>query len=60
MVTGEKGSLHGKLLTSCDPDYVNIDADDTDPQLCNLYAADIYSNLRVAEVCGVDTILFLI
>ncbi|XP_044495929.1 cyclin-A2-4 [Mangifera indica] len=47
---GEKGSLHGKLMTSCDPDYINIDADDTDPQLCSLYAADIYSNMRVAEL----------
>ncbi|XP_031259973.1 cyclin-A2-4 [Pistacia vera] len=46
----EKGSLHEKLMTSCDPDYMNIDSDDTDPQLCSLYAADIYSNLRVAEL----------
>ncbi|XP_044485484.1 cyclin-A2-4-like isoform X2 [Mangifera indica] len=46
----EKGAFHGKLMTSCDPDYVNIDVDNTDPQQCSLYAADIYTNLRVAEV----------
>ncbi|XP_044485485.1 cyclin-A2-4-like isoform X3 [Mangifera indica] len=46
----EKGAFHGKLMTSCDPDYVNIDVDNTDPQQCSLYAADIYTNLRVAEL----------
>lgn len=60
MVTEEQGNLHEKLMTSCDPDYMNIDSDDTDPQLCSLYAADIYSNLRVAEVGGVDTILLFL
>ncbi|KAH9666300.1 Cyclin-A2-4 [Citrus sinensis] len=28
----------------------DIDSDHTDPQLCSLYAADIYSNLQVAEL----------
>lgn len=60
MVAEEKGAFHGKLMTSCDPDYVNIDVDNTDPQQCSLYAADIYTNLRVAEVCGVDIILLFL
>jgi hypothetical protein len=36
------------------PDVVDIDADFEDPQLCSLYAADIYDHFRVAEVCPVN------
>ncbi|KAK2425355.1 cyclin a2-1 [Trifolium repens] len=32
------------------PDVVDIDADFEDPQLCSLYAADIYDHFRVAEL----------
>ncbi|KAJ4718209.1 Cyclin A2 [Melia azedarach] len=39
-----------RKLISCDPDFIDIDLDRTDPQLCSLYAADIYGNLRVAEL----------
>ncbi|KAH9714707.1 cyclin-A2-4 [Citrus sinensis] len=46
----EKDNFSGKLMTSCYPDHVDIDSDHTDPQLCSLYAADIYSNLQVAEL----------
>ncbi|KAK2651406.1 hypothetical protein Ddye_011262 [Dipteronia dyeriana] len=45
-----KEVLSENLTTSCDPDYVDIDSDHTDPQLCSLYAADMHSNLRVAEL----------
>ncbi|KAH9714701.1 cyclin-A2-4 [Citrus sinensis] len=45
-----KDNFSGKLMTSCYPDHVDIDSDHTDPQLCSLYAADIYSNLQVAEL----------
>ncbi|XP_074331976.1 cyclin-A2-4 isoform X1 [Apium graveolens] len=39
------------MLTSCSkPEFVDIDADYKDPQLCRQYAPDIYSNLRVAEL----------
>lgn len=55
LITVEKDNFSGKLMTSCYPDHVDIDSDHTDPQLCSLYAADIYSNLQVAEVCTVDT-----
>ncbi|KAL5823055.1 hypothetical protein ACOSQ3_020999 [Xanthoceras sorbifolium] len=45
-----KEVLSGKLMASCDPDYIDIDSDRTDPQLCSLYAADMHNNLRVAEL----------
>ncbi|KAL3610577.1 hypothetical protein D5086_001597 [Populus alba] len=35
---------------SRDQEFIDIDSDHKDPQLCSLYAADIYSNLRVAEL----------
>jgi len=41
-----------------DPDIPNIDADIEDPQLCSFYAADIYDNLRIAEVCVVNALSF--
>ncbi|KAH9714711.1 cyclin-A2-4 [Citrus sinensis] len=50
LITVEKDNFSGKLMTSCYPDHVDIDSDHTDPQLCSLYAADIYSNLQVAEL----------
>ncbi|KAK9282256.1 hypothetical protein L1049_005170 [Liquidambar formosana] len=46
----EKGSLFGKLMISTNPDVSDIDSDHGDPQLCSLYASEIYSNLRVAEL----------
>ncbi|RVW77651.1 Cyclin-A2-3 [Vitis vinifera] len=48
--TAEKGSFDGKLTTSSNPDVKDIDSDDKDPQLCSLYAPEIYNNLHVAEV----------
>lgn len=53
--TAEKGSFDGKLTTSSNPDVKDIDSDDKDPQLCSLYAPEIYNNLHVAEVCAVDS-----
>ncbi|OUZ99665.1 Cyclin [Macleaya cordata] len=32
------------------PDITDIDSDYKDPQMCSLYAPDIYSNLRVSEL----------
>ncbi|TXG69162.1 hypothetical protein EZV62_004097 [Acer yangbiense] len=49
-VMAGKEVLSENLTTSCDPDYVDIDSDHTDPQLCSLYAADMHTNLRVAEL----------
>lgn len=46
----EKGSFDGKLTTSSNPDVKDIDSDDKDPQLCSLYAPEIYNNLHVAEL----------
>ena len=37
-----------------DPHITDIDDDLEDPQLCSLYAADIYNNLRVSEVCVIN------
>uniref|UniRef100_A0A2N9F4Z5 Uncharacterized protein n=1 Tax=Fagus sylvatica TaxID=28930 RepID=A0A2N9F4Z5_FAGSY len=45
-----KGGLSGDMLISNNPDITDIDADHKDPQLCGVYAPDIYSNLRVAEL----------
>ncbi|XP_065868768.1 cyclin-A2-4 [Euphorbia lathyris] len=36
-------------VKSSDPDFIDIDCEDKDPQLCSLYAVDIYNSLRVAE-----------
>lgn len=38
--------------TSNGLDIVDIDSNLKDPQLCSLYAPDIYSNTSVAEVCA--------
>lgn len=54
MVASVKGGLSGDVISS-NPDIVDIDGDYKEPQLCSVYAPDIYSNLRVAEVCVVDT-----
>ena len=54
MITSVKGGLSGDMLISNNPDITDIDADHKDPQLCGVYAPDIYSNLRVAEVCAFD------
>ncbi|KAE8728226.1 Cyclin-A2-1 [Hibiscus syriacus] len=45
----EKVSFSGTSTTSSDPDFKDIDSD-KDPQLCSLYAPEIYNNLRVAEL----------
>lgn len=55
MVMAEKCNLSENGKISSDPDFMDIDCDYKDPQLCSLYASDIYSNLRVAEVCSLDT-----
>lgn len=57
MVSPVKGGLSGDMLISNMPDITDIDADHKDPQLCSVYAPEIYSNLRVAEVCAVDRYL---
>ncbi|XP_034197241.1 cyclin-A2-4 isoform X2 [Prunus dulcis] len=44
------GSLSADMVTSSNQHIVNIDADYKDPQLCSLYAPDIYNHLCVAEV----------
>ncbi|KAM7483707.1 hypothetical protein LguiB_008290 [Lonicera macranthoides] len=46
----EKISHSGKLTTCTEPDFRDIDSDQKDPQLCSIYAIDIYRNLRVAEL----------
>jgi hypothetical protein len=51
MVMAEKCNVSENQKTSRDQEFIDIDSDHKDPQLCSLYAADIYSNLRVAEVC---------
>ncbi|KAJ1404061.1 Cyclin-like [Sesbania bispinosa] len=49
-VAAKKGSLSESLNASKDPDVADIDADFEDPQLCSMYATDIYDNLHVAEL----------
>ncbi|CAK7356630.1 unnamed protein product [Dovyalis caffra] len=46
----EKSNVSENWKISSDRDFIDIDSDHMDPQLCSLYAADIYSNLRVAEL----------
>ncbi|KAK8496881.1 hypothetical protein V6N12_072493 [Hibiscus sabdariffa] len=46
----EKVRVCGTSITSSDLDFVDIDLDTKDPQLCSLYAPEIYNNLRVAEL----------
>ncbi|XP_057969821.1 cyclin-A2-4 [Malania oleifera] len=46
----EKVGPCGKLKISSNPDVKDIDSDHHDPQLCSPYAAEIYSNLCVAEL----------
>lgn len=58
-VTAKKGTVSELLNASKDPDVPNIDADIEDPQLCSHYAAAIYDNLRVAEVCAVNALSLL-
>lgn len=47
---GKKQSFYGTSASSRNPDVIDIDSDNNDPQLCSLYAMEIYRNLRVAEV----------
>lgn len=54
MVTSVKGGL------SSNPDVIDIDADHKELRLCSVYAPDIYSNFRVAEVCIVDAFLLFV
>lgn len=58
-VAAEKGNNSELLDVSKHPDVADIDADFEDPQLCSLYAADIYDHMRVAEVCPVNVLSFL-
>ncbi|XP_011039987.1 PREDICTED: cyclin-A2-4-like [Populus euphratica] len=46
----EKCNVSENWKASCDPEFIDIDNDHKDPQLCSIYAADIYNNLRVAEL----------
>ncbi|KAI3727212.1 hypothetical protein L1987_67023 [Smallanthus sonchifolius] len=45
-----KSKVHEKLTMSSHPDFVDIDYGEKDPQMCSVYACEIYSNSRVAEV----------
>ncbi|KAK7294147.1 hypothetical protein RJT34_17030 [Clitoria ternatea] len=46
----KKANLSELTSSLKDPDITNIDDDLADPQLCSLYVADIYDNLRVTEL----------
>ncbi|XVE52135.1 hypothetical protein DITRI_Ditri02bG0098000 [Diplodiscus trichospermus] len=46
----EKVGFSETSIISSDPDIVDIDSDKKDPQLCSLYAPEIYNNLCVAEL----------
>ncbi|XP_058111903.1 cyclin-A2-1-like [Magnolia sinica] len=43
-------SLCEELGNSKDLDFIDIDSDHTNPQMCSLYASDIYANLRAVEL----------
>ncbi|KAI7752042.1 hypothetical protein M8C21_009223 [Ambrosia artemisiifolia] len=45
-----KSKINEKLTVSSHPDFIDIDSDKRDPQMCSLYVCEIYSNLRVAEL----------
>ncbi|XP_021906572.1 cyclin-A2-3-like, partial [Carica papaya] len=45
-----KTTFSGSLTKSTDLEYIDIDLDLKDPQLCSVYAPDIYNNLRTAEL----------
>ncbi|CAK8535735.1 unnamed protein product [Lathyrus sativus] len=49
-VAAKKANISELLDVSKHPDVADIDADFEDPQLCSLYAADIYDHMRVAEL----------
>ncbi|KAF5739126.1 cyclin-A2-4-like [Tripterygium wilfordii] len=49
-IKAEKCSTSDNMLRSSDPDFTDIDSNHKDPQFCTVYAPDIYSNLRVAEL----------
>lgn len=46
----EKPGLIESGMISSNPDFTDIDCDHKDPQLCSLYAPDIYNSFRVAEL----------
>ncbi|GAV60974.1 Cyclin_N domain-containing protein/Cyclin_C domain-containing protein [Cephalotus follicularis] len=50
MRKAENGRLSGNSATSSNADFTDIDLDHKDPQLCSLYASNIYSNMRLAEL----------
>ncbi|KAM7253733.1 hypothetical protein ACFE04_031415 [Oxalis oulophora] len=50
IIQEKSGGLSKNLTISSTLGFTNIDCDHKDPQLCGLYAADIYSNMRVAEL----------
>nr|GEU63759.1 cyclin-A2-4 [Tanacetum cinerariifolium] len=45
-----KREINEKLVVSSKPNFTNIDNDHKDPQMCSIYAHEIYANFRVAEV----------
>ncbi|MFS8003118.1 putative cyclin domain-containing protein [Helianthus anomalus] len=49
-----KGEIHifNKVEVANDQVIVDIDSKHKDPQMCSLYAAEIYNNLRAAELKG--------
>ncbi|WCJ29774.1 cyclin a2 1 [Euphorbia peplus] len=46
----EENTICKKLEPSSCPGVVDIDSNDKDPQVCGLYASDIYKNRRVKEL----------
>ena len=60
VVEPEKANPFGGIIASKSPDIVDVDADHKDPQLCCIYAPDIYNNLRVAEVCTTNIFFSLL
>ncbi|KAK9066267.1 hypothetical protein SSX86_013588 [Deinandra increscens subsp. villosa] len=49
-VVNWKKKICEKFPLSSHPDFIDIDSDEKDPQMCSLYVCEIYSNLRVAEL----------
>ncbi|XP_062089631.1 cyclin-A2-3-like isoform X2 [Humulus lupulus] len=49
-VKDEKTYSFGNIITSINPDIVDVDANNNDPQLCCIYAPDIYDNFRISEL----------
>lgn len=53
----EKDNLFKAQGSPNGPCIADIDSDHKDPQMCSLYASDIYDNFLCREVCIANTIL---